>query len=75
MTFSMPSPLSVSGCALPMPGGYAMEPVATMVPCPAISRGTEAIVPRPPGLVSVIEAPRSSSGLTWPARVRPTRSS
>ena len=29
----------------------------------------------PPGLVSVTVAPRSSSGFTCPARVRPTRSS
>ena len=38
-----------------------MEPVATIVPWPGISRGTEATVPRPPGLVSTMLAPRSSS--------------
>ena len=52
-----------------------MAPVATIVPCPGIRRGTEATVPIPPGLVSVMVAPLSSSGLTWPARVRLTRSS
>ena len=40
-----------------MPGGKAIEPVATIVPWPGISRGTEAMVPMPPGLVSVMLAP------------------
>ncbi len=75
MTFSTPRAARVSGWALPRPGGYAMDPVATIVPWPSMSRGTDATVPRPPGLVSVTEAPRSSSGFTWPERVRPTRSS
>ncbi len=38
-----------------------MEPVATIVPCPAIRRGTDATVPIPPGLVSVMLAPTRSS--------------
>ena len=46
-----------------------MEPVATIVPCPGISRGTEAIVPMPPGLVSVMFAPCRSSGDSDPSRV------
>ena len=34
-----------------------------MLPWPAMSRGTEATVPRPPGLVSDIVAPAKSSGM------------
>ena len=52
-----------------------IAPVATIVPWPGIRRGTDATVPRPPGFVRLMVAPRSSSGLTWPARVRRTRSS
>ena len=39
----------------------AIEPVATIVPCPTMSRGTEATVPMPPGFVSVTLAPTRSS--------------
>ena len=60
MTFSAPicSPISAR------PGGKAIEPVATIVPWPAISRGTDAVVPRPPGLVSVRLAPTRSSAVS-----------
>ena len=60
MTFSAPiiSPMA------PSPTGYAIEPVATIVPCPAISRGTEATVPMPPGFVSVMFAPCRSSAVS-----------
>ena len=34
-----------------------------MLPWPAMSRGTDATVPRPPGLVSVMVAPAKSSGM------------
>jgi len=34
--------------------GYSMAPTPTMVPCPAISRGTEWFVPMVPGLVRLI---------------------
>ena len=36
------------------PAGRPIAPVATIVPWPGISRGTEATVPMPPGLVSVM---------------------
>ena len=60
MTFSAPiiSPIA------PSPTGYAIEPVATIVPCPTISLGTDAIVPMPPGLVSVMFAPCRSSAVS-----------
>ncbi len=57
MTFCTPSSASLSGSTSPMPGGKAIEPVATIVPWPGIRRGTEAMVPMPPGLVSVMLAP------------------
>ncbi len=36
--------------------------MATIVPCPLISRGTEATVPSPPGLVSVMLRPHEVVG-------------
>ena len=51
------------------PGGSAIAPVATIQPCPGISRGTDATVPMPPGLVSVMVAPCMSSGDSDPSRV------
>ncbi len=57
MTFDTPICFSASGSAWASPGGKAIAPVATIVPWPGISRGTEATVPMPPGLVSVIWAP------------------
>jgi hypothetical protein len=47
-----------------------MAPVATIVPWPGISRGTEATVPMPPGLVSTMLAPRRSSTLRVLLRAR-----
>ena len=41
-----------------------MAPTATMVPCPAMRRGTEATVPSPPGLVSWMVPPEKSSGMS-----------
>ena len=35
-----------------------------MLPWPAMSRGTDIEVPSPPGLVSVIEPPAKSSGMS-----------
>ena len=57
--------------ALPL----VMPPVATIVPCPFMSLGTDALVPKPPGFVRVTPAPRSSSGLILPTRERWMRSS
>jgi hypothetical protein len=53
-------------------GGYPMAPVATIVPCPFISRGTDAIVPMPPGLVRTSVAPANSSATSLPIRARET---
>ncbi len=58
MTFSAP----ICSPTPPSPAGYPIEPVATIVPWPGISRGTEETVPIPPGLVSEIFAPARSSG-------------
>ena len=60
MTFSAP----ITSPIRPSPGGYAIEPVAMIVPWPTISRGTEAIVPIPPGFVSVRFPPVSSSAVS-----------
>ncbi len=51
-----------------------MAPVATIVPWPVISRGTEAIVPMPPGLVSETLAPTRSSAVSLFSRARAIRS-
>ena len=45
-----------------------MAPVATIVPWPFINRGTDATVPMPPGLVSTMLAPLSSSATSLPVR-------
>ncbi len=60
MTFSAP----IASAIRPRPTGYAIEPVATIVPWPVISRGTDAIVPIPPGLVSDTFAPTRSSAVS-----------
>ena len=52
-----------------------MAPVATIVPWPAIRRGTEAVVPSVPGFVSVIVPPVRSSGDSLLVRAFSTRSS
>ena len=75
ITFDTPHTLSRSSGTPSMPGGQVMPPVATIVPCPLMRRGTDALVPKPPGLVSVTPAPLSSSGLILPTRERWMRSS
>ena len=75
ITFDTPHTFSRSPGTPSMPGGHVMPPVATMVPCPVIRRGTDALVPKPPGLVRVTPAPLSSSGLILPVRDRWMRSS
>ena len=52
-----------------------MAPTAMMLPWPAISRGTEATVPRPPGLVSDMVAPAKSSGISLLVRAFSTSAS
>ena len=46
-----------------------------IVPWPLISRGTEATVPSPPGLVSEMFVPWKSSAVSSFSRVRVIRSS
>ena len=46
-----------------------------MLPWPAMSRGTEATVPRPPGLVSDMVAPAKSSGMSLLVRAFSTSAS
>ena len=75
ITFDTPHTFSSSAGTPSMPGGQVMPPVATMVPCPFMSLGTDALVPNPPGLVNVTPAPRNSSGLILPTRERWMRSS
>ena len=64
ITFETPSSRSFSGATVANSGGYVIAPTAMMLPCPAMSRGTEATVPSPPGLVSDIVAPAKSSGIS-----------
>ena len=52
-----------------------MAPTAMMLPWPAMSRGTEATVPSPPGLVSDIVAPAKSSGMSRLVRAFSTSAS
>ena len=69
MTFSAPmvSPIA------PSPAGYPIAPVATIVPWPTIRRGTDAIVPIPPGLVSEMLPPVRSSAVSVFVRAFSTR--
>ena len=60
MTFSAP----IASPIAPRPGGYPIAPVAMIVPWPTISRGTEAIVPIPPGFVSEMFPPVRSSAVS-----------
>ena len=55
--------------------GYSIEPTPMIVPCPAISRGTECTVPMPPGLVRLMVVPAKSSMVSLPDRARRTMSS
>ena len=70
MTFSAPiaSPIRSS------PTGYPIDPVATIVPCPIISRGTLATVPSPPGLVREMLPPVKSSAVSVLVRALSTSS-
>ena len=55
--------------------GYSIAPTPTMVPWPAISRGTEWLVPIVPGLVRLIVVAAKSSVVSLPARARRMMSS
>ena len=57
MTLETPISRTFTGSAVRSPAGIPIAPVATIVPCPGIRRGTEATVPIPPGLVRVMLAP------------------
>ena len=75
ITFETPSALIFSAGAWAHSGGYAIEPVAMIVPWPASSLGTDAIVPSPPGLVSEMLVPWKSSAVSLFSRVLVIRSS
>src|SRR3954447_3762599 len=66
---------SVSGAAPWYSAGYSIAPTPTIVPWPAISRGTECTVPIVPGLVRVIVVPAKSSAVSLLPRARRTMSS
>ncbi len=55
--------------------GYSIEPTPTIVPCPAINRGTEWLVPMVPGLVRLIVVAAKSSAVSLPLRARRMMSS
>ncbi len=60
------TPMSMSAFSL-VPwnsAGYSMAPTPMMVPWPAVSRGTEWLVPMVPGLVSEIVVPAKSSAVS-----------
>ena len=61
--------------ALTLAAIVLIVPVATIVPCPGMRRGTLAVVPSVPGLVSVIVAPAKSSGDSLFVRAFSTSSS
>ncbi len=67
-----------TSCSSLMPlnsAGYSIAPTPTIVPWPAISRGTEWLVPIPPGLVRLMVVPAKSSVVSLPERARRTMSS
>ena len=49
-------------------GGYSIEPTPTMTPWPAMRRGTEWLVPMPPGLVRLAVVPWKSETSSLPSR-------
>ena len=55
--------------------GYSIAPTPTIVPWPAIRRGTEWLVPIVPGLVRLIVVPAKSSVVSLPLRARRMMSS
>ena len=66
---------SVEGADAANSAGYSIAPVAMIAPCPGIRRGTEAVVPSVPGLVSEIVVPSKSGICSLPERARAIRSS
>ena len=56
-------------------GGYSMAPTPTIAPWPLIRRGTEWLVPRPPGLVSETVVPWKSATASLLSRALRTISS
>ncbi len=66
---------SVAGAVAANSAGYSMAPVAMIAPWPGIRRGTDAVVPSVPGLVSEIVVPSKSETWSLPARARATTSS
>ncbi len=74
-TLEMASSESIAGAIARNCAGYSIAPVAMIAPCPGIRRGTEAVVPSVPGLVSEIVVPSKSGTLILPVRARRTTSS
>ncbi len=71
------TPMSVRACSL-LPwkcAGYSIAPTPTIVPWPAVRRGTEWFVPIVPGLVSEMVVPEKSSDPRPPVRALRIRSS
>ena len=56
-------------------GGNSIAPTPMIAPCPFISRGTEWLVPMPPGLVRLIVVPWKSSTVSLLSRALRTMSS
>ena len=57
MILEMPSSARVCSLAPWNSAGYSSAPTPMMAVCPAINRGTEWLVPIPPGLVNEIVVP------------------
>ena len=57
MILEMPRSARVCSLAPWNSAGYSSAPTPMIAHCPAISRGTECLVPMPPGLVSEIVVP------------------
>ena len=74
-TLEIPSRESEAGAMAANSAGYSIAPVAMMAPWPGRRRGTEAVVPSVPGLVSETVVPSKSETLSLPVRARVTTSS
>jgi len=75
MILLTPNLASCSSLAPWNAAGYSIAPTPTMVPWPAISRGTQWLVPSVPGLVRLIVVPAKSATVSLLLRALRTMSS
>ena len=75
MIFETAISVSESGFIPWNSAGYSIAPTPMIAPWPAVSRGTEWLVPIVPGLVRLIVVPEKSSSVSLPWRARRMMSS